>query len=383
MLAASVVRWALVVVGVVLIAGTVAAETKLPQWQVRMCDFPRAQVAILCLFVAGGYVAASLPGGLSRWDVVLPLALLASAARQGAWIWPYVGAAKNDLQDARIADEHPSAIKIVISNLLQENEEYSLFREVIGRENADIIACAESTEIWIREIGKAFDETHPHRIAVPRDNYYGMAIWSRLPLSDVTTEYLVQDDVPSIHATIELESGEPIRLHCLHPRPPAPQEGDTSAPRDAELILMARRIEENRKTNRPPTVVVGDLNDVAWSRTTDLFLRISGLLDPRRGRGLFNSFHAGHWWFRVPLDHVFCSNDFRLKELRRLDYVGSDHFPMCITLALDPQAASEQESHTADADDHKEAEERLDTQVEREQSGDEDGHLSQSRKGAA
>ena len=69
-------------------------------------------------------------------------------------------------------------------------------------------------------------------------------------------------------------------------------------------------------------VVCGDLNDVAWSFTTQLFLRLS-LLDPRRGRGPYNSFNAQSRLFRFPLDHVFHSNEFKLIDLRVLPEVGS------------------------------------------------------------
>ncbi len=175
-----------------------------------------------------------------------------------------------------------------------------------------------------------------------------MAIWSRLPLDDFEVQHIVQEDIPSFHATLRLRDGAGVRIHCLHPRPPAPQEGDTSAPRDAELVVMANRIREAREAResegpaKPPHIVLGDLNDVAWSRTTELFLKISGMLDPRRGRGLYNSFHAEHWWFRVPLDHVFVSPEFRLIDMRRLDYVGSDHYPMCIEVALEPDADAQQ-----------------------------------------
>ena len=100
---------------------------------------------------------------------------------------------------------------------------------------------------------------------------------------------------------------------------------------------------------------MGDLNDVAWSRTTRLFQRISGLLDPRVGRRYVNTFHADYPLLRWSLDHVFHSTDFALVAMQRLPHIGSDHFPIYVVLQtgrvfeqvqqeLEQSAADEQEA---------------------------------------
>jgi endonuclease/exonuclease/phosphatase (EEP) superfamily protein YafD len=95
----------------------------------------------------------------------------------------------------------------------------------------------------------------------------------------------------------------------VHPTPPVPNENPRSTERDKELLLVA----DLAKASDLPVIVIGDLNDVAWSYTTELFLKMSGLIDPRRGRGFYNSFHAHYPFLRFPLDHAFISTDFKLK----------------------------------------------------------------------
>jgi endonuclease/exonuclease/phosphatase (EEP) superfamily protein YafD len=188
-----------------------------------------------------------------------------------------------------------------------------------------------------------------------------MILLSRFPLKDPEVRFLVQDDIPSVHTGVELPSGECIILHGLHPRPPEPIRDQDSKPRDAELVLMGKAI---REAGIQPTIVAGDLNDVAWSPTSQLFLRLSGLLDPRIGRGFYNSFHASIPFLRYPLDHVFHSNHFRLVELRRLPSIGSDHFPMLIDLLYQPEEKNEQPATKKENGDDEEATEKIENQQE-------------------
>jgi endonuclease/exonuclease/phosphatase (EEP) superfamily protein YafD len=109
-----------------------------------------------------------------------------------------------------------------------------------------------------------------------------------------------------------------------------------------------------------PTVVGGDLNDVSWSYTTDLFQEISGLLDPRVGRGTYSTFHAEYIIFRYPLDHLFHSDHFKLVRLERLPYIGSDHFPVLVELQYEDGASHEQDAPEADQAARQQAQEEID-----------------------
>ena len=111
-----------------------------------------------------------------------------------------------------------------------------------------------------------------------------------------------------------------------------------------------------------PDIVTGDLNDVAWSETTRLFRKISGLLDPRIGRGMFNTFHADYWFIRFPLDHLFHSDHFTLSKICRLPGFGSDHFALLTELALEPGGGISQDGLDADADDRLRAKAKVDDQ---------------------
>jgi endonuclease/exonuclease/phosphatase (EEP) superfamily protein YafD len=218
------------------------------------------------------------------------------------------------------------------------------------------VVLAVETDAWWQDQLAALEADYPHTVKRPLDNLYGMHLYSRLPLIDPQVHCLVEDDVPSIHTGVRLRDGRQVQLHCVHPAPPSPTENPRSAERDAELLLVAKSLD------KPPraVVVMGDLNDVAWSATTRLFQRIGALLDPRIGRGMFSTFHARYPFLRWPLDHVFCSPDFTVVSLARLPDIGSDHFPIEVVLRLEPDAPDAHQRPRAGAEAHRVAEEKID-----------------------
>ena len=211
---------------------------------------------------------------------------------------------------------------IMSANVLQSNREYSKLISEVQKHNPDILGLLEVNSIWIKELQTLIDD-YPYRIAAPMENRYGMLILSRHELKESEIKFLVEDSIPSIFFCSEID-GQAIRFICAHPAPPSPTEYSTSEQRDKELDLVAASVAEYSE----PSIVFGDLNDVAWSDTTKRFISRSGLKDPRVGRGLYNSFNAKYWWVRFPVDHLFVSDFFRIQALKRSDFYGSDHFAM-------------------------------------------------------
>jgi len=247
---------------------------------------------------------------------------------QAWWIVPYTWLFPVEVKNANNFDSK-ERIKIITANVLMTNRNAKELLELVREYQPDILVTLES-DVWWQTQLDILEIDYPYTIKCPLDNFYGMHVYSRFPMMNCQTEYLVEPDKPSMHALTFLPSGHKIRIHFLHPAPPSPTENEKSSERDAELIIVAKSVADTDV----PVIVTGDLNDVAWSETTRLFRKISGLLDPRVGRGMFNTFHADYWFLRWPLDHLFHSQHFTLKSIKRLRSFGSDHFALYTELVF-------------------------------------------------
>jgi len=338
-------------VGVAALVATLLPLCRRGAWWIRVLDFPRLQLAVVAAAALGGFLFAA---GAARLPEQLFVAALGACVAWHAYmIAPYTPLARKQVEDSRRAEPEASC-RLVFANVQMQNRNAARLLEILRGADPDVILVVEADRWWQERL-RDLERTHPHSVQHPLDNTYGMLLFSRLALVEPRVEFLIEDDIPSIHTRLRLPNGVEVALHCLHPRPPFPTEAERSTERDAELLVVGRRV----KAAQRPAIVMGDLNDVAWSHTNYLFQDISGLLDPRIGRGFFNTFHAKLPGLRFPLDHFFHSDHFRLLELRRLPRFGSDHFPVCVGLAWEPQAAREQEEPEAEGAQQREAGERI------------------------
>lgn len=329
---------------------TLLPFSRLSHGFIRSADFPRQQVLLLALVLIA-FAGWSRPPG---WIWILGL-MVAAALTQAIHIARYLPVWHKQSLRPRTSETVSEArsVSLLAANVKKSNRQYHRLIEQTRRVRPDILMTLEVDQDWVDAL-EVLSDLYPHRQLKPLDTGYGMAVYSCLPLEDAQFREKVVDGVPSLRARVPLADGLAFRLYVVHPEPPVPYQ-DTEG-RDAEMSAVAIEVRDDPL----PAIVSGDLNDVAWSITTRRFQQVSGLLDPRVGRGFYNTFSATMPWMRWPLDHLFHDAQFRLLEMRREAKNGSDHFPMYFKLMLTPVEAAETRPDAATPEDMDEITDMID-----------------------
>ncbi len=340
----------LLFVTVLFVGVTIMPFVRSDYWTFRILEYPRLQK----LFLGAGILVLLLlfRQSLAHWFWWMVVPLCGCLLYLLFKITPYTFAGSKQMKAVSQLTKD-SDIKIFTANVLQKNLQYNDLLQQIKAADPDIVFLVETNQQW-KEALQPLTTDYPNTLFHPLDNTYGLLFYSRLPLTKKKIRFIVKDDIPSVDVTALLPNGKPVRLIGLHPEPPVPGESMYSTAKDKELMKVAMEIEHFTE----PCIVMGDLNDVAWSHVTELFQEVSSLLDPRRGRGFYSTFNAKHWWMRFPLDYIFCSSHFGLVSMKRMPYNGSDHFPMFIHLQYDKTFARRQEKPEADEAEKEEATEK-------------------------
>lgn len=280
----------------------------------------------------------AVPLVLSLWLIAIPphrregriilIASLLVVLWQGGHVLRYTPMWPQSLETS---DER--TLRLIVANIDFKNPFKDTSAFELAQQGADAMLLIEIDQAWLEAL-QDVRTIFPYRIEEIREEGLGIALWSRLPLRDGEVRFIVSDERPSIHATIITPDDNPIRFIGLHPTPPGLERPDEegrhhSRIRDAELILAAEKVAEDPDA---VWIVAGDFNDVAWSHTTRLFESISGLRDPRVGRGLYSTYHAEYPLLRYPIDHIYLSPGTRIKSLSRFPIPGSDHFAMATSI---------------------------------------------------
>ena len=273
-------------------------------------------------------VATSFPAQYASLAVVSCLAFL--SVRRWQWAVAAGLIAVANLVAIWPAHREPAGnagtpLRLVAANVHAANREHARFLRFVRETEPDVLLVLEVDGRWAAALAE-LRPSLPHRVIVPREDNFGIALLSRFPLATETLE-LGDAGVPSIVARFERD-GRSVVLIGTHPVPPV--RSRISAERNRQLAAVAATA---RKAGGA-AVVAGDLNVTPWSpRFADL-LRDGRLSDSRRGFGLQPTWPAYFPPLLTPIDHVLVGDDWAVLDRRIGPDVGSDHRPVIVEMAI-------------------------------------------------
>lgn len=223
-------------------------------------------------------------------------------------------------------DDSKQSLTLLLSNVLQTNSNHARLIELVSRKQPDLVIVLECDRRWVKGL-KALTDRYPHQRLVPREDNFGIALYSRLPLTSVGVIELGGSGVPSISAQINLSKRE-LTLLATHPLPPIGERNYTLRNQQLAAIASYARYVSG------PHVIIGDFNVSPWSPYFKQLLEDSGLLNARLGYGLIPSWPTFLPFMMIPIDHCLVSPDVSVVDFHSTSDIGSDHLPIFVKIRI-------------------------------------------------
>jgi len=224
----------------------------------------------------------------------------------------------------------------VLLNLYLRNGDYERTLDYLRSADADLAVLLEVTPAW-RDALRGLEDTLPYQAQAGE-----MLVASRLPLSGVRAVALPSGEADAILFRVPVGDAEltVIGTHANWPLGPR-----MSRNRNHELgavAALARSVEG-------PLLVLGDLNVTAFSPVFRSVLARGRLSDCAAGRGWHPTWPA---WFPplyLQIDHCLAGEGVVVTRFGTGPYVGSDHYPLEVSVQLGPGASGPEGAVTAAA----------------------------------
>jgi endonuclease/exonuclease/phosphatase (EEP) superfamily protein YafD len=253
------------------------------------------------------------------WSLVVTLGAF---FLNGAWLLPYLPVA------AEPAHDQKNALKVVQLNVLRVNKSTKAVTDWIRKENPDVLVVQEIDSEWRTALADIQD-LFQHRVLVERRDDFGIAVFSKHRVLSRHTAVLPFINVPALFLVLDFK-GVSVRLATMHAPPPM---GDVQiAARRGALDQIESWVKLDPKS---PAIVAADLNITPYTAVWRRFINVTGLVDPRRGRGFLTTWPAFvPDPFRIPIDHILHNKAFRTVSLKTGDWLGSDHLALVAVVEL-------------------------------------------------
>ncbi len=294
-------------------------------WFIRALDTIRQPLVFVGMALM---VLALIFGGGRRWlaAALSALVVVLNLSR----VYPYLFFAEPQVALAEPIDG--SCFSALAVNVKVKNKDYAGILRQIERVDPDVLLLMETDEVWVRELRPAL-AAYPHVNSHPQAEAFGMVFATRLPVVKSRMVENTHRDTPTLYATLRAPDAGLFEFIGLHPKPPLP--GWDTEKRDRNIINAGTQTPDRL----PDAVVMGDFNDVPWSRTVTRFREASDWRDPRIGRGTYPTFPADYLWLGWPLDQLMVKGGIGIRSFRVMPDNGSDHRAMLGEFCLDQTPA--------------------------------------------
>lgn len=223
------------------------------------------------------------------------------------------------------AEDTSEKLSLVSFNVHTANRNSQAVLEYLQSRDPDLILLIEVDERWIRELNR-LEARYPHRVVFPAPHNFGLAVYSKLPITRQDVSPLGPNQSTSICLELDFH-GQTIGFLGTHPYPPMlPSRYCT---RNAQLKSVAERA----KSMSVPTIVAGDFNATPWCVGLQPLYE-AGLIDSALGFGLQLTWNSKIPLLWIPIDHVLVSQEFQTLRRTVGPHCGSDHYAVEAELLL-------------------------------------------------
>jgi len=216
--------------------------------------------------------------------------------------------------------------RILLANVLTKNPNHEALSNLIAESDPDFVMLIEVNQTWLDDLGLT-NLGYAHFIADPREDNFGIALYSRYPLDDSEIHHFGHFDLPSIVAHLKIDH-RPVLFLLSHLVPP--RSGELTMHRNIQMHDLMTYAAEGDEI----VLAAGDFNATSWSPFFMDGWHISRLRDSRIGFGVQPTWPVQDWWWRVPIDHILVSPEIAVHYRVVGPDIGSDHFPVIMDFSL-------------------------------------------------
>jgi endonuclease/exonuclease/phosphatase (EEP) superfamily protein YafD len=216
--------------------------------------------------------------------------------------------------------------RILTANILGWNRQYEQISELLASVKPDLALLVEF-DYHHQQGLQAIMQSYAHTYSLARDDNFGLALLSRLPLISTNIILLDEGDSPALVARLEVD-GKPLTVIGAHP--PPPKSNFLTRSRDRQILSLARFAAQQEGE----VILLGDFNTSPWSYAFRDLLRHSRLCDSRRGFGVQPTWPDRLPLMRIPIDHILHSPGVQVSDLHTGPFSGSDHRPVMVDFSM-------------------------------------------------